>query len=272
MIGALLVLAAPAQVALATPPLVADYQFQGNLFSSVPGAPNLTDLGVGNGFASENTGPYATTVLTFPQGNGLMLNGASLLSDVFDYSFVIDMRLANVGGTPHYRRIYTINSMTDAGLYAHDGKLDWYTGSANDEGPFGPLADNTYAEVALTGADDAHSQATYVNGVQQAVVNTVSTASHPSFFQDNTSGASTGEESSGAVSRIRVYDGTLSPSDVSAIFGSGLRPPSCPVPSGQTASKSHHHKKCKKHHGHRHHGHQRRSCHKHKHHHHHGGH
>ena len=134
-----------AQGASALPSPQADYQFHNDLSSSIAGAPPMTDLGSGNGFATENVDGCMTRVLSFPQHNGLTLDtsGLSLGGPPFDVRVVLDFRLADVSG---FRRlIQTTDPTSDSGLYVHDGKLDWYQAGSHEGGPV--IASNQFVEV-----------------------------------------------------------------------------------------------------------------------------
>lgn len=77
-------------------PLVADYQFQNSFASSIPGAPALTNLGVGNAFVRESVEGLDRTVLRFPQGNGLSLPSLGSLVPGNTYSIAVLFRLKGV--------------------------------------------------------------------------------------------------------------------------------------------------------------------------------
>jgi hypothetical protein len=93
---------------------------------------------------------------------------------------------------------------------------------------------DSYVQIALTNAaaPGGSEQATaYLNGVEVAAARISKGFDLGSgvlgFFHDNTSGAYTGEESSGAVSCILVYDGTLTANEVGQVAG---EPTLCPAP------------------------------------------
>jgi hypothetical protein len=218
---AVLVAAVVAQGAAAAT-LKADYRLQDTRTSSVAGAPALTDLGAGNAFASESVGACPTRVLTFPKGGGLSVPTAGLIGPI-DYSVVMTVRLADISD---YRRLLDFKGGTsDNGLYAHDGKLDFYDNSlspADHEGA-AVLANNRYAEIALTQENFPILDQVpigYVDGAQQFTVHSLGADLTSSgvlrFFKDDTT-----EDSAGGVSRIRLYDGVLSPAEVKSIYDQG---------------------------------------------------
>ena len=219
--------------------LVADYRFQDTHASSVGSAPPLTDLGSGNAFATETVNGSSQRVLTFPEGGGLQLATSGLVpSDA--YSVIVLFRFAN---TSSYRRILdATNSIRDNGLYVLDGHLDFFddndSSNSDHQGPSAVFADNTYAEVAFT-RDAAKQLVGYVNGTQQFTYTdsfdqaALSTGSLIFFTDDQAVG---GEASAGAVAHILVYDGPLTPAEVSAIFSTGGRP-STAVQTGKAKAK-----------------------------------
>src|SRR3954464_10266547 len=78
--------------------LRAEYRFQGNLSSQIAAAPDLTDIGQGNSFASERIpGLGLQQVLRFPEGNGLSLATTGLV-DPNNNSVAVVFRLADTHG------------------------------------------------------------------------------------------------------------------------------------------------------------------------------
>lgn len=211
--------------------LRAEYRFQGDLASEVAGAPELSNIGDGNHFAFERVdGLGRHQVLSFPEGNGLSLATAGLV-DPSNHSVVVVFRLATTSG---YRRILDFaGGVSDTGLYNLDGRVALYGGPDSDASQKGLLSDS-YAQIALTNAaaPGGSEQATaYLNGVQVAAAR-ISKGFDLGpgvlgFFHDNTSGAYVGEESSGAVSCILVYDGTLTANEVKQVADD---PTLCPAP------------------------------------------
>ena len=220
--------------------LKAEYRFQGGLASEVAGAPELANIGKGNSFAFERVdglGPHQ--VLRFPKGNGLSLATAGLV-DPTNNSEVMVFRLAD---TRHYRRILDLaGGVSDVGLYNLDGRVVLYGGEGGRNAGQNIVLGDSYIQIALTNAaaPGGSEQATaYVNGVNVAAT----TIPHGfdlgsgelRFFRDNTTGAYTGEESSGAVSCILVYDGTLTASEVSQVASD---PTLCPAPRTSGRAKA----------------------------------
>jgi hypothetical protein len=153
------------------------------------------------------------------------------LVDPTNNSVVVVFRLATTSG---YRRILDFAAgVSDTGLYNLDGRVVLYGGPDSDASPKGLLGDS-YAQIALTNAaaPGGSEQATaYLNGVEVAAawisVGFDLGSGVLGFFHDNTSGAYPGEESSGAVSCILVYDGTLTANEVRRVADD---PTLCPAP------------------------------------------
>jgi hypothetical protein len=196
--------------------LRASYRLDGDYRSSVRGAPPLVELEPGNRFAVETVGGSARRVLTFPRGGGLSLNTSGLV-DSDSHSVAMLFRLDDVNG---YRRILDFSGGTaDAGLYVRDGRVILYPNG----GPVaGPVIGDAYVRLVLTQAPAPNGRRrtiVYVDGAPVADRRTLSAFSLTSgvlrFFQDNTSGPATDEESGGAVACIQVYEGTLTPEEAS---------------------------------------------------------
>lgn len=221
--------------------LVGDYQMQGTRSSSGPGSP-LTDLGAGvNSFQSDTVMGSSRQVLAFPVHNGLNLNPTGTTGN--NYSVVSTFRLATVSGTDGYVRILdSTKGGSDGGLYAHNGKADYYdtTITPDHESPTAVFSDNVYATVAITQVYAPSALTSfYVNGVLAAQAGTAFPVINDTlrFFRDDTPD----EESAGAVSCIRVFSSALTAGEVSAIGASAT----CGAPSRPATAQ---HKKCKKKH------------------------
>jgi OOP family OmpA-OmpF porin len=107
---------------------------------------------------------------------------------------------------------------SDTGLYSYNGVLTFYSGINGRDVAVTP---NTWAQVALT-RDRGGNVAGYVNGVEQFRFAddegdaTISAADTVRFFQDDS--AVSGEQSAGAVARIRLYDRPLTAGEVAALM------------------------------------------------------
>jgi hypothetical protein len=209
--------------------LTADYQFQNSHASSVAGAPTLTDLirpgqtcpAYCNTFATETVYGNSQSVLAFPYDNGLGLAPTtSVLSNNGIYTIGILARFNNLAGQ-YTRLIEFKNGTNDRGLYFYNHQLVFFS-----YGIYGPtiVNENAYAFVVLT-RDGAGMITGYVNGWPQFTVDdssnqygVIDSNNVLRFFQDNLTGAS-GEDSAGAVARIRIWDGVLSADDIAALSG-----------------------------------------------------
>jgi hypothetical protein len=220
----MLMVVAMSLLAVVAPPgsaatLKGDYRFAGTLDSSCCGAPALTDLGP-NSFAPEVVNGASRPVLTFPLSSGVSLPAGVIPSD--SYSIAVQFRLEEVSS---FRRLVDFStSSSDRGLYNLNGELNFYpivTGSSSPP----PIVPNTYVHVVLTreaagqvvGYVDGNEEITFADSVGDAVFQP---GSNVRFFKDDA--VVGGEESAGAVSRIRVYDGALTAAEVASISGKTL--------------------------------------------------
>ena len=212
----MLALTAPAASAAT---LKGDYRFAGTHDSSCCGAPPLTDLGA-NSFAQETVGSSSQTVLTFPLSSGVSLPAGVIPAD--SYSIAAQFRLEEVTG---FRRIVDLSTSTsDRGLYNLNGQLNFYPIVTGSTFP-APIQANEYTHVVLT-RDVAGTVRGYVDGTEEiSFTDSSGDAVFPPgtdvrFFKDDALVG--GEESAGAVARIRVYDGALTPAEVADISGKTL--------------------------------------------------
>ena len=141
------------------------------------------------------------------------------------------------------------NGTNDFGFYTQDGYARYVGANLDYIGENAVLADGVYATVAITSQASPTRTRFYVNGSLQLD----DTKTEPviadalRFFKDNSTGSSTGEESAGAVSCIRIYSGVLTDAEVGGIGASPTcgTPPSTPSnPSSAPVTPK---KKCKKH-------------------------
>jgi hypothetical protein len=200
----------------ATPTLVADYQFANVYTSSVGEDPALVDIGSGtNAFATDTVRGASQTVLVFPTGNGLQLSPTSGLFANVAYTVAALVRLDTISG---YGRILDFkNAASDDGLYNLNGNLVFYPVAG---GSAGPMTAGAYVHVVLTRAADG-TVSGYVNGVQQfsladsSNLAVIDSSNVLRFFKDDN--AVPNENSSGAVARIRIWNGALTAAQVAAL-------------------------------------------------------
>lgn len=224
-----LVLAGPAAAAT----LKAEYRLDNTLAPSFGQAPSLVPIETNgaNRFATETALGNSGSVMTFPQGNGLQVSTVGVIPPT-TYTIVVDFRLTDVSG---YRRILDFkNATSDNGLYDLDGQLVFYSTANGSQSPppITPSAHgDPYHEVTLSRDDSGQVIGTVDGSEQFRFDDTASDATlDPDqilrFFKDDN--ATPGEESAGAVSDIRLYDGPLPPPvigrqvDVSPVRGTVL--------------------------------------------------
>ena len=196
------------------PGATADYLFQGSLGSSLGGDPDLARVGGGSGVFTVDT-RTGTTVLRFAGGRGLRLTPTTGVIRSSAYTIELLFRFDFVS---EYRKIIDFkNGSDDSGLYVLDGCLTFFPRERNAITSIGP---DSYVQVVLT-RDSSGRVVTYLNGVRQfafadtrglAEVNEKKTLRF--FVDDNTT---TGEDSSGAVSQIRLFDQPLTATEVAAL-------------------------------------------------------
>ena len=222
--------------------LEGQYLFNGNLSSSVGGAPSLTSvdpLGQ-NGFVTDTVDGQTRQVFHWSgnatppsQQAGLSLDTSGLVAGN-NYSVRMVFDMTDRSGA--WRRVLDVqNRGSDDGFYVDPGNvLDVYP--VTGAGP--TFNNNTYEDVVLT--DGGGIVSAYLNGsLAFSQATSVMDISNPgnlmNFFLDNTAGSGIGEFSNGNVAYIGLYSGVLDASTVQALNGAPL--PSSPVPdSGATVS------------------------------------
>ena len=195
--------------------ITADYRFENSLANSVGAATELSAIGVdATGFIDDAVLGQTRPVLTFDRGSGLMLTPASMVIGS-EYTIELVFRFDRLDD---FAKIVDFNNATqDCGLYSFDGRMDFWPITP----AFGTaLEADKYAHVVLT-RDATDTVVAYVNGVRQlsfhdtgdiAVIDANDTLR---LFSDDT--VTPNEDSGGAVSRIRLYDGALTASEVAAL-------------------------------------------------------
>lgn len=217
-----MVLVAPSPAAL-----VADYQFNNNLQSSVGSPPDLQNIGGGNSFVTDMVSGQSRTVLQFPLGGGVLLSPTSGVISNGIYTIVVLFRFDEVGFG--YKRIVSFKSpIEDSGLYSANltsfttAELNFYDSSATAHFGASPvIRAATYVQVVLT-RDGSGTVVGYADGAQQftfvdASSDGVIVGDTLRFFKDDTS-----EESAGAVARIALFDTALSAAEVAALNPKGV--------------------------------------------------
>ncbi len=208
--------ALPASAGAAT--LVGDYTFEDTLNPAAGSGAPLTHLNPANTFATETVDGASRRVLKFPYGGGVRFTTSAPIPN---YSIVLKMRFDQLSS---WRRIIDFsNRASDTGLYFYNGRLQFY--------PYltGPTAigANQWVEVALT-RDSLGNVRWYVNDNPEGAYNDAGNSqaritNSINFFLDDL--AVSGEMSSGAVQRIRIYDGILTATEVGVeVHGSAAQP------------------------------------------------
>jgi hypothetical protein len=203
--------------------IVHDYRLQNSLADNL-GGPSLVS----------NGGVLSATGYAFTANRGLSVSGA--LPNGGDYSVVLDFNFTKLDG---YRKILDLHDLTlDSGLYTLQTGLVYFPVMA---GAQGALSSGTNVTMVFTRDSATKTIAAYVDGVLQFSSFDFANPAifdHPgnvvNFFADDT--AITGNDPTGSVQRIRLYNGALTASQVGnidrttsapepgscALFGTGL--------------------------------------------------
>jgi hypothetical protein len=235
-LNALLLLGMVAPVQVWAADLKADYNFQNTLNSSVGIAPALVAVGSGTaGFGTQTVNGSPRTVYT---STGDVSNGAAGLRAQTNgminpntYSLVFYAQF-NPVGTAIAKLIDYKNLTSDAGLYNVSNIPTFYNSTipvGNGVTPF-PV-DASFAQLVLT-RDAASTVSVYLNGTPQfSFVDTtgLGVIDDPAstdeflhfFFDDNQNTILTNglniEDATGAVARLRLYDGALTSAEIAAL-------------------------------------------------------
>ena len=200
-----------AALAISGQNLKADYQFQGNLNSSVAGAPAMTDLACGagaNAFISDTIDGYSRQTLRFPFDCGVSVNTDGLIPNDA-YTIAALFRFDDVTG---YRRLAGGDPNDDGGAYILDGRLE-FESTANPQ--FRP---DHYIQVVVVREASGRVRAYRDGSLRVDVPNDGGAfllGGLLRFFQDDV--LSPTEASAGNVARIRLYDGALTTTQVRAL-------------------------------------------------------
>jgi hypothetical protein len=195
--------------------VTADYRFENSLADSIGAATELSAIGAhATGFVDEAVLGQMRPVLTFDRGSGLELTPASVAIGS-EYTIELVFRFDRLDG---YAKIVDFNNATeDCGLYSFNGRMEFWPITA---GLGAALEAYSYAHVVLT-RDATDNVVAYLNGDRQlsfddtgdiAVIDANDTLR---LFSDDT--VTPDEDSGGAVSRVRLYDGPLTAGDVAAL-------------------------------------------------------
>jgi len=213
--------------------VVANYQFQNTLSSTIPTAPDLLPFVQGT-YAPAVIGGTPTTVYNFGRNEGLPLDTTSLLiSD--NYTIAALFSFDAISG---YRRILDFKNRTsDTGLYTLNGQLNFYNQASG--GP--AVGHGTFFEAVLSRDSSTNLISAYFNGTpvfsftDSSSLGVISAANLLNIFQDDL--ATPGEASSGSVAGIRIFDNVLTDAEVADLdLLTPSAPPESQVPAPPAAA------------------------------------
>ena len=211
LIGCALLLAS----AIAPAAEVADYRFEGNFESAVPGAPALQELApFGGAFAQDER--IGRNAWHFPAGTGLVLDASTLVPDT-QYSLLVQVRSAL--DTAYMKLVDTSDRQADHGLYFSYDDLGYYPRAFGDDNTL--LTPDVYYTVVVTRAAGGEYIG-YIDGVERFRFQDLAGESRvpPSgllhLLRDDAA-TDDRENSSGAVARLRLFDTALTPAEVMAL-------------------------------------------------------
>lgn len=200
----------------------AQYDFDGTLASSVPGAPALVSvdpLGK-NGFVLDNVNGQTQKVFAWvgnaypvAQQAGLSLDTTGLVSS---NSYSVEMIFKLTQRDSAWRRLIDVeNRQSDDGFYVDPGNNLAVFPIISSVTPF---RNGVYEHVVLT--VDRGVITASLNGVLQfsgnsTLMNIANPGKLMNFFLDNTVGGGQGEFSNGSIALLRLYSGALSSPSVS---------------------------------------------------------
>lgn len=201
-------------LAIVSQTLKADYQFQGNLNSSVAGAPAITNLSCGgsNSFVSDVVDGYTRQTVRFPFNCGLSVNTGGSLIPSNTYTIVVLFKVDAVSG---FRRIVDFsNGLSDDGAYILDSRYEFEPTNTNPV-----ILPSVYFQATLV-REPSGTVRVYRDGVQRVTAADggtfmISPANVLKFFQDDA--AFGGEASAGNVARIRLFDGAMTTQQIGAL-------------------------------------------------------
>ena len=197
------------------------YRLDGDFAADVPGAPALDSLGAG-AFAADTLAEVdglERTSYRFARGSGLAFDNGEA-GDFLGASYTLELyfRLDDLAS---WRRIVDYDDRaSDNGLYAKDGRINFFDATLSPEAP---LAPGEYAHVVATrDSADGERYAIYVDGeLAAAFADTVGDGllgdGDPlAFFRDDL--RVPGETSAGTVALVRLRDYALDSLGARAAF------------------------------------------------------
>lgn len=190
--------------------VVANYQFQNTLSSSIHSAPDLVPFVLGS-FTPASIGGSPTTVYNFGKQKGLSLDTTVLISDNYTIA-----ALFSFDDISSWRKIFDFKNLTsDNGLYTLTGQLYFYPVASG--GP--TVSAGTFLEAVLTRDSSTNLVTTYFNGTQvfsftdSTSSGIISVANLLNIVQDDsTTGGS--ESSSGSLAGLRIFNHVLTDAEI----------------------------------------------------------
>ena len=190
--------------------VVASYQFQNTLSSTIPTAPDLVPFALGT-YTTVSIGGKPTTVYKFGKQGGLSLDTTGLISD--NYTIATLFSFDDISG---WRKILDLkNHTSDNALYTLNGQLYYYSFASG--GP--AVSSGTFLEAVLTRDSSTNLITTYFDGnpvfsfTDATSDGVISVANILNIFQDDNTTAGT-ESSSGSVAGIRIFNHVLTDAEV----------------------------------------------------------
>lgn len=210
--------------------IIADYMLQGSRASLTGRAPDLEVHGRRPArFAFEVVSPRSyRTVLRFPRRSGVALAALDGIVDSLGYTVELVFRFDRIDG---YRKIIDFrDGLSDTGLYSFDGCLSFFDEATASRRT---IEADRYVHVALV-RDAVGTVIGYVDGVARLSFSdhgglaAFGSGAAMRFFGDDVETRGR-ESSSGAVARIRLYDGPIGADAVAEacaqLLGEGCGPP-----------------------------------------------
>ena len=190
--------------------MVANYQFQNTLSSTIATAPDLVPFAFGT-YIPVSIGGTPTTAYKFGKNEGLSLNTTGLISD--NYTIAALFSFDDISG---WRKILDYKNLTsDNELYIFNGQLYFYP--VANGGPI--VSPGTFLETVLTRNSTINLVTAYFDGTpvfsftDSTPYGVISVANILNIFQDDfiTAGS---ESSSGSVAGIRIFNHVLTDAEV----------------------------------------------------------
>jgi VCBS repeat-containing protein len=198
------------------------YELNGSLADQSGGPALVADGGV-----------LGATRYTFGANQGLRLTGA--LADTTNYSVAIRMEYDSL--SPQWKKVLDFSQRaSDSGLYIQNAQLNLIQGFTVGMAGASTVSANTDFYVVLTRNSATGEAKTYLNGVLQHTHtgaqsnDAIASANVLTFFEDDVQ-SGTNEAQAGSTDCIAIYNGVLTPADVSALYQANECAPSNQPPT-----------------------------------------